>query len=76
MNIRKDIRELTLSLQPEGMSKAKVGVAVGNWSAKATVPYQAPAETSGKVTYQHNKNTKFTASGNRRGGMLQGSWDF
>ena len=70
-----DIRDLDLSLKPN-FKRTTVGAAGGKWSAKATVPYQAPAETSGRVTYQPNKDTRITASGSRRGGKLEGSWDF
>jgi|TARA_R110002167_G_scaffold38943_1_gene120666 hypothetical protein len=64
-----DIRDLDLSLKPT-FTRATVGAAGGKWSAKATVPYQAPDETSGQITYQPNKKIKITASGNKTGGML------
>jgi len=70
-----DIRDLDLSLQPN-FKKTTVGGAVGKVRVEATVPYRAPTETSGKVTYRHNKKTKITASGNRRGGMLKFSQDW
>ena len=55
-----DIRDLDLSLKPN-FKRTTVGAAGNKVKVEATVPYQAPAETSGRVTYQPNKNTKITA---------------